>query len=254
MAKPKDWPKSEEWKGRKPGPYKWYEIQDTVSYYAEFEKPKIMYQVFQGEPTFTFDTSGMYANNAIWIIPTNDKVLLAILNSKLGWFFISHYCTKIQIGYQLIFKYLGKIPLPVTEDTNPQSRDLQQKVISAVEQILDLNKQRQSEAQNFLRWLDGEIGVKVQELSGASKLLGYYDMDFSGFHDLLIKNKKKLKAGYNPRVRSNKELLEDEFNRSAVKIKQFDTRIKEIDNQIDSLVYELYGLTEEEIKTVEEAS
>lgn len=86
------------------------------------------------------------------------------------------------------------------------------------------------------------------------KLLEYYGMDFSGFHDLLIKNKKKLKAGYNPKVRGNKELLEDEFNRSAAKIKQFDTRIKETDSQIDSVVYELYGLTEEEIKIVEGAS
>ncbi|MGV8127272.1 MAG: Eco57I restriction-modification methylase domain-containing protein [Methanothrix sp.] len=36
----------------------------------------------------------------------------------------------------------------------------------------------------------------------------YYGMDFSGFHDLLIKNKRKLKAGYNSRGRENKELSE----------------------------------------------
>lgn len=27
-------------KGRKPGPYKWYEIQDNVAYYASFQKMK----------------------------------------------------------------------------------------------------------------------------------------------------------------------------------------------------------------------
>jgi len=254
MPKPKDWPEHEEWKGRKPGPYEWYEIQDATSYYAEFEKPKIMYQVFQGEPTFAFDTSGMYANNAIWIIPTANKVLLAILNSKLGWFFISHYCTKIQIGYQLIFKYLGKIPLPDMESLDPRCKIHHDRIILLVEQMLDLNKQKQSEAHGFLKWLEGEISVKVQDLSGASKLQEYYGMDFSGFHNLLIKNKRKLKAGYNPRGRGNKELLEEEFNKSADKIRQINSMIDKTDRQIDALVYELYGLTEEEIKIVKSDS
>lgn len=53
MPRPKDW-KGGEWAGRKPGAYQWYEIQDTVDYYLEFEKPKIMYLVFQVKPAFTF--------------------------------------------------------------------------------------------------------------------------------------------------------------------------------------------------------
>ena len=31
------------WNGRKPGAYKWYEVQDTIDYYEEFEKPKIIF-------------------------------------------------------------------------------------------------------------------------------------------------------------------------------------------------------------------
>ena len=42
MPKPADW-KGESWKGRKPGLYKWYEIQDTIDYWREFEKPKILW-------------------------------------------------------------------------------------------------------------------------------------------------------------------------------------------------------------------
>jgi adenine-specific DNA-methyltransferase len=44
--KPKDWrprKKDEKWKGRKPGKYQWYEIQDTVEYFEEFEKTKILW-------------------------------------------------------------------------------------------------------------------------------------------------------------------------------------------------------------------
>jgi len=39
--KPKDWTEGK-WKGRKSGSYKWYEIQDAVDYYNEFEKNKVM--------------------------------------------------------------------------------------------------------------------------------------------------------------------------------------------------------------------
>ncbi|MDQ2716726.1 MAG: Eco57I restriction-modification methylase domain-containing protein [Chloroflexota bacterium] len=42
--RPLDWNETirGEWPGRKPGSYKWYEIQDNVAYYADFEKPKII--------------------------------------------------------------------------------------------------------------------------------------------------------------------------------------------------------------------
>jgi len=44
MPKPKGW-KGPAWKGRKPGNYKWYEIQDSIDYYREFEKPKILFSL-----------------------------------------------------------------------------------------------------------------------------------------------------------------------------------------------------------------
>jgi len=92
--------------------YEWYALQRYASsYYEEFEKEKIVYQVFQVKPVFTFDRDASYTNNAVWIIPESSFQLLGMLNSKLGWFLISNYCTQIQNGYQLIFKYLGKIPI-----------------------------------------------------------------------------------------------------------------------------------------------
>jgi type I restriction-modification system DNA methylase subunit len=228
----------------------WWELR-ACDYYAEFEKPKIMYQVFQGEPTFTLDTSGMLANNAIWMIPTADKILLSILNSKLGWFFISHNCTKIQIGYQLIFKYLGKIPIPTAIASDLQDKFRRDAITSLVDQILDLNEQKQSEVQGFLKWLEGEIGAKVDNLSGASKVRDYYDLEFAGLNAILAKNRNKLKEGYDPQRREPKERLEMEFNDSVANLSMLSAKIEETDHQIDALVFELYSLTEEEIDIVE---
>jgi type I restriction-modification system DNA methylase subunit len=141
IPKPNDY-KGEAWKGRKPGAYKWYEIQDAVDYYKEFEKPKIIYLKFQVKPAFVFDNAGFYPNSAVWIIPKNDLYLLGILNSKLGWLLISNYCTRIQNGYQLIFTYLGKIPIRTIDFNNPSEKAIHDKLVDLVDSMLELHKKK----------------------------------------------------------------------------------------------------------------
>jgi hypothetical protein len=111
--------------------YEWYALQRYASdYYQEFKKPKIMYQVFQVKPCFIFDKDGLFCNNSIWFIPTENKTLLAILNSKMGWWLISKFCTQIQNGYQLIWEYFGQIPIPKTIDNSGIAVDLVDEIIA----------------------------------------------------------------------------------------------------------------------------
>ncbi len=73
--------------GRKKGNYKWYEIQDATAYYAEFEKPKIIYPETGKSLYGCYDTSKTFGLNTIFFIPTNDLSVLAILNSRLfDWY------------------------------------------------------------------------------------------------------------------------------------------------------------------------
>jgi len=137
--KPDDW-NGNIWEGRKPGPYKWYEIQDFVDFYPEYEKPKIIYVKFQMKTAFTFDTGIHYPNGAIFIIPKKDFYLLGLLNSKLGWFLISNYCTKIQGGYQLIFQYLGKIPIYTIDFDKPNDKTRHDRMAALVAEMLGLHK------------------------------------------------------------------------------------------------------------------
>jgi hypothetical protein len=118
----------------------WWELREC-DYYSEFEKPKIIYLVFQVKPAFTFDANGtFYVNNAIWTIPKNDLCLLAILNSKLGWFLISNYCTQIQGGYQLIFQYLGKIPIYSIDFDDSEDKTRHDRMVTLVIEMLELHK------------------------------------------------------------------------------------------------------------------
>ena len=151
---PKDF-KGKKWSGRKPGTYKWYEVQDAVDYYKEFSKPKIMYQVMQVKPCFIYDEKGLYCNNSMWMIPSSDKTLFAILNSKIGWYLIANFCTAIQNGYQLIFQYFGQIPIP----TVPESQQIP--IIEKVNQIIEL---KQTDNQADTNILERQIDQLVYEL------------------------------------------------------------------------------------------
>ncbi len=128
---------------RKKTGYKWFETQDGIQYWREFERPKIMYQKFQVKPCFIFDDQGLYCNDSMWIITKDDKLLLGILNSKLGWWLISKYCTKIQNGYQLIWKYLGQIPIPKTMNSKTAKEIdlLVNKIITKKKAGIDISKE-----------------------------------------------------------------------------------------------------------------
>jgi hypothetical protein len=91
--RPADW-SGEEWAGRKHGSYRWWEIQDTVAYFASFDKPKIIYQVIQFRPAYCLDLAGRLFNDKGFMIGSADPFLLAALNSPLmwwyGWRFLPH--------------------------------------------------------------------------------------------------------------------------------------------------------------------
>jgi hypothetical protein len=112
----------------------WWELR-ACDYYDKFEKPKIMYQVLQVKPCFIYDEEGLFCNNSMWFIPSDEKVLLGILNSKMGWWLISKYCTAIQNGYQLIWKYFGQIPIAIGNNVG------RKKIGDLVNEILFIKKQ-----------------------------------------------------------------------------------------------------------------
>ena len=108
----------------------WWELR-ACDYYSEFSKPKIMYQTFQVKPCFVYDEQGLFCNNSMWIMPTEDKALLALLNSNMAWWLMKKKCTQIQNGVQLIWQYLSKIPVP---------RELPQELATLADQIIAAKK------------------------------------------------------------------------------------------------------------------
>lgn len=74
--------------GRKPGAYKWYELQDPIVPLAVSRAPRLFYQDIQTQPACCLDSDGTFApDTTVWALPTDDHFVLAVLNSQLyGWY------------------------------------------------------------------------------------------------------------------------------------------------------------------------
>jgi hypothetical protein len=142
LPKPKDWTGGV-WKGRKPGTYQWYEIQDAVDYYAEFEKPKILWPGISAEvAAFTFDESGFYGNDNNQIIVTDDRYVLGILNSSLMKLALINICDKVQGGfYRLKISYISQLPIRAIDFAVPEDKARHDRIVALVERMLRLHKE-----------------------------------------------------------------------------------------------------------------
>lgn len=89
----------------------WWELR-ACAYYDKFAERKLFYQVFQTKPCFVYDESSTFCNNSMYFMTVPDKALLALLCSKVGWWFITEFCPRIQNGAQLIWDNFRQIPIP----------------------------------------------------------------------------------------------------------------------------------------------
>lgn len=216
------------------GQHHWLELDNTPlpNYLNLFLEPKIMYQVFQVKPCFIYDEQGLYCNNSMWIIPTDNKSLLGVLNSKMGWWLITKYCTQIQNGCQLIWKYFKQIPIP--DSSNPL-------LTSSVDLMISLNKELQDISLKFQRTLQRNFeGLDVLP----RKIQEWYLLSFNEFLKELSKKKVKLSL-------EEEGKWEDFFISESKRTLEIKDLIDKTDKEIDSMVYQLYNLTDEEIKIVE---
>ena len=144
----------------KSGRFPWYAMSRYASdYWQEFEKPKIISARFMIEPLFGYDTGGHYTNDACYIMPTKTPILAGILNSKLGWWFLSHLTNQVQSNYsQIHIQYLTK--LPIAKGTEQQRRAIEERV----EKILKLKKSGKPTIE-----LEKEIDKIVYEMYGLTQ-------------------------------------------------------------------------------------
>lgn len=165
------------------------------------------------------------------------KYILTIVNSKLlGWY---HNKTSPKANKGLFPKILVNDVRNLPLVNIPLEK--QQPFIEKADKMLSLNKELQDLSQKFQRMLLRKFDL--EKLS--TKLQEWYLLDFSDF----IKELKRLKVKLSL---SQESEWEEYFLEEKLKAVAIDSEIKATDKEIDSMVYRLYDLTDEEIKIIEE--
>jgi hypothetical protein len=101
------------WHGRKPGAYRWFELQDPVGALARSQQPRLFYQDIQTAPACCLDPSGaLVPDTTVWIVGSDDRVLLAVLNSRLyGWFARRRFPPALNGAVRPKLAYMQTLPI-----------------------------------------------------------------------------------------------------------------------------------------------
>ena len=165
----------------------------------------------------------------------DSKVFWILFNSKLmNWFCYRFIFAKAIRTMHFDNAVTNRIPIPLNfeQDAFVIKADLMIKLYSEIRFVVD----------SFY----SHIKLKYQLNSITKKLQNWHDLEFKDFLKELQKAKIKLSL-------SEEAEWMNYYNEQKQKAQTLKSEIDKTDREIDRMVYALYGLTEEEIKIVEES-
>lgn len=143
---------SKDEKARKKTSNKWFETQDSISYWDDFNQPKIVYMEIQTDnpedgyifPCYSYDSNRSIILNTGYIISSETidvRYLLGVLNSKIGRFLTKLYVTQLQERqFRMLAQYVSKFPIP------KPTIEQQDRMVKVVDSILAKQSIRENEA------------------------------------------------------------------------------------------------------------
>lgn len=222
----------------------WYALHRSREI-TMFETPKIITAEISFGCNMTYDNKNLYHNTKCYTILFNEvfekysQAYLTILNSRVLWYYLSQTGYTLRGGFFCFkTKYLEPFHLP--DLTSPENQDNAKSLSVYANQMLSLNSQLQEKRSRFLHRLSENFeGIKI-----TTALQTFDQLDFKGFVAELKKQKIKLSL-------VQQDEWEEYFNQYREACQQLTTQITKTDQEIDLKVYHLYGLTYDEVLTVD---
>jgi hypothetical protein len=213
----------------------WWELR-SCDYYAAFEQPKILYQEIQFHPQYAFSDRVLYGNNKVFLLPTADLYLLAVLNSPLMWWHNWRYLPHMKdealnpAGFRME-------TLPVADPSAALRREIEEHVGAA----LELTRDSQHATGELLQWLRLELAVERP----GQRLEAFADLSGDDFAAEVRKRRPKGAPRLTPGTIT--ELI-DTHRHYANAEQQRAGKLRALERRLSDLVIEAYGLTDDEIE------
>lgn len=219
----------------------------------EYEHIKILIPDMLVKNRISYDKTGMiFHGPAIHSLVFNEignktdlQVYLSILNSDLFWFFIVHTSTAMNSDtYRLTPEYVAPFGIPDVSDVSHEK--IRVTLSSLADKMLSLNADLQTQTKEFTRLVQNNLNI--EKLS--TIIQNFTALTFADFlkETAKLKNKDGAKAKIPLKDQSEWNEAFDTFKEKCLSLQQ---QIATTDAEINAKVYKLYGLTNDEIKTVE---
>lgn len=205
-------------------------------------KERIVIRQIGQTPVVGYSDSKILTSNTIYnLYLTNDdfnlKYVFAVLNSNLmKSFWMAKYNDNKDLFPKIKGYQLKQLPIKIADE------QIQKPFIVKANVMLSLNKELKEQSQKFQRTIQRKFNL--EDLP--KKLQDWYLLTYADFIKELAKKKVKLTL-------SQEAEWEDYFEVESKKAQELKSQIDNTDKEIDQMVYELYGLSEEEIVIVEKS-
>ncbi len=216
------------WPGRKPGPYKWFEIHDSVDYWELFGVPKIIYPDLTWRPCFSLDVAGSFGSKTLYFLPKSDTWLLAVLNAPISWWFA--WRTTLHGKDEV----MESVPVPTPSDGQREAVD------DRIRRLIQSTAQIRNTTSEILDWLRSEHGVSEP----TNRLLSPLDLDSDSF----VSEVRKARGRKNPLSLAVLRSLREEHSKTILPAQSLAKKTLGFERKISNLVNEAYRLTPEDVE------
>lgn len=265
----------------------WY----ALMYYEQakfFSQPKILTPALTNKNNFTIDNNGNFfvlgTAGVYGIVPKsgiNIKYLLGILNSNVSEYYLKKICPIKQGGYfQYSTKFLERLPIKLPSTL--EEKKIADQIIKKADEILELHKSGIVDIDAILEGEETEKlcnlpkvtfnisdNAKVEKIKADDSKISINSQDFIEIKDKKIRdfveiylnsNSEKLSKAkdaksmiLNISVPKSDEVLKEIIKKGIADQSKFKEKIKKSEDEINELVYQIYGIAKEEKKIVEES-
>jgi hypothetical protein len=245
--KPPNWDskKNGKWQGRSGGTYKWYEWISPVAYFEEFSKPKIIWSDISKLPRFSWDSTGQLYSNTVYGMGNATLPLLALLQSRSVWFFISQLATPLRLRgglwqYRLFKQYIERLPIP--DLTAQQETDL----AAIAEEITALSRSRYAVHEDMRADISATF-AGGEEISTRISLYRWWELDgVDGLQD-------EVRNRYKAKIKQRGE-WEKKLTAGVAEHQRLTDEIIALEVRLNDIVYDAFNLTPEERRLIEETT
>lgn len=234
--------------GRKPGSYRWYEIQDTTEFFSYFQCPKIIWPDIAKRPRFVVESNSAFLDATCCMIPLNDPYLLGILASWATWFLISKSCQPLRLRgdrwqYRLKKQWIARLPIPQPEEGDKKAiGDLSRNCNTWGQERYDLQERvRQRMIQGFGQRINGTALGKLNQEAGK-----WWNLSLNQLGAALQKSFKLARNPFeNPKVAED---WEEYLNQKKAEVENLSEKIEDAEAELNDRVFRLFQLSHANIE------